>query len=466
MTEQKRLSRRLFLATLAGTGAGVALAACAQPAAAPTTAPAPKATDAPKPAATTAPAPAATTAPAPAATQAPAKAATPVTIRVGRSTGPTMAPDQLVQERFAAYSKLNPQVKFEYETVPFADYFQKLGLSLSGKTAPDTFIVNEVWAYVDANHIVPAPKEFADDVTNNFSKAATPPTYKSQVWGYPLEGGLRLVLYNKDHFKEVGIPEPGPQGCESWDQLLDWAKKLTKVQGGEISREGWMVNQPGYWIAAAEWMWMLGGEFCTGDCATWALGKEWNEAVQWWADAALTQKVANPKLAADAFSKGLASMTVEAMVSVGQLRQFSQVNFGAFMNPPKVKGGPSLHDDGPWMFVVNKAAKPEVQDEAWRFLKWLTNDENGALYAKSAFSIYRQSAIAAAKPQVDPVIGTFMDAGAKYMHPRTPKFWRLWVTRVQGPLTKVYLGEMKAEEMSTLVAKQINDDIKSGAGSL
>ncbi|MHB1134988.1 MAG: hypothetical protein ACYC4L_21670, partial [Chloroflexota bacterium] len=89
-----------------------------------------------------------------------------------------------------------------------------------------------------------------------------------------------------------------------------------------------------------------------------------------------------------------------------------------------------------------------------------------ALYAKNAFSIYRQSAIAAAKPQVDPVIATFMDAGAKFMHPRTPKYWRLWVTRVQGPLTKVYLGEMKAEEMSTLVAKQINDDIKSGAGSL
>jgi sulfonate transport system substrate-binding protein len=84
---QQRISRRGALAAVAATAAAGLLAACQQPAAAPTAKPtappAPAATTAPAPAATTAPAAAATTAPA-AATQAPAaKKLAPITIAAG-----------------------------------------------------------------------------------------------------------------------------------------------------------------------------------------------------------------------------------------------------------------------------------------------------------------------------------------------------------------------------------------------
>lgn len=76
----RRLSRRGALAAFATTAAAGLLAACQQPAAAPTAKP----TAPPPPAATTAPAPATTAAPKPAATQAPAaKKLVPITIASG-----------------------------------------------------------------------------------------------------------------------------------------------------------------------------------------------------------------------------------------------------------------------------------------------------------------------------------------------------------------------------------------------
>ena len=377
-----------------------------------------------------------------------------------------MVPDEMITAMLDKYTASNSHVKFEYEVVPFADYFNKLGLALGSGLAADTFMVNEVWAYADAKQFAPAPEVFAKDVRENFGAAGKPPDYKGNVYGYPLEGGLRMVIYNKDHFAEAGIADPANDGCEDWAQLLEWSKALTKKQGNETLQEGWKINQPGYWIAVAEWFWMAGGEFCTDECKEFKLDqKAWLDAVQWWADCALVHKVADMKFAADTFDKGQSAMTVYSLSTVGQMRKFSQINYGAFMNPPQVKGGQRWHDDGPWMYGVNAAAKPEAQEESWKFLQWLTNDENGVEMAKEYISIFRTSAIQAAMPHLDPVLTRFFEADS-HVHPRTPKYWRIWVTRVQGALTKVYLGEMSVKDSAVLVEGQINDDIKTASGSL
>jgi|GEM_PF-3582230 len=446
MDTKKYLRRRDFLRIAGGVTAGALLSACVSPAKTPTPSAAPSTPETPP-------------------TAAPQVGKAEVTIRIAQVSGPVMAPDQMITECFDAYKKANPHVKFERETAPFADYFQKLGLGLSSKTAADIFMVNEVWAYAEAGHLMPAPKEYTEDIRANFGAAAKPPDYKGNVYGYPFEGGLRLCLYNKAHFKEAGLGEP--TAAQDWNQLVDWAKALTKTKDGEITQEGWKVTQAGYWICVAEWFWTAGGEFCTGDCGEFKLDQPaWMQAVQWWADMALKHKVASTKFAADTFAKGQSSMTVDGLFSVGQLREFSQVDFGAFMIPPQTSGGQFYHDDGPWMYGVNAAAKPEVQAEAWKFLQWLTNDENGVSFSKNCISVYRQSALDRAIKEVDPIIRVFLEASRDHMHPRTPKYWRNWVTRVQGPLAKVFLGELGAEEMAKTVEQQINEDIKQGAGSL
>ena len=206
---------------------------------------------------------------------------------------------------------------------------------------------------------------------------------------------------------------------------------------------------------------------CTGDCEKMSLVQPaWIDSMQWWADMALKHNVADTKFSADTFGKGESSMTVDGNFAAGQLRQFSQVDFGVFPIPPVTEGGKSYHDDGPWMYGVNSAAKTPVQDESWKFLKWLTNDENGVEFAKSYVSIYRKSALDAAITQVDDVIRTFIEASRDSFHPRTPKYWRIWVTRVRDTMMQVFLGEMSVEEQAALAEKQINEDIASGGGSL
>src|SRR5262249_31801246 len=84
--------------------------------------------------------------------------------------------------------------------------------------------------------------------------------YKGRVYAIPTGIDDRMLFYNRKMFRDNGIAAP-PQ---SWDELLDVAKKLTKRKAdGTYERIGFIPNYGNSWLYL--YSWQNGGEFMSPD---------------------------------------------------------------------------------------------------------------------------------------------------------------------------------------------------------
>ncbi|GAG27403.1 unnamed protein product, partial [marine sediment metagenome] len=74
-------------------------------------------------------------------------------------------------------------------------------------------------------------------------------------------------------------------------------------------------------------------------------------------------------------------------------------------------------------------------------------------------------AIEVAKPKVNVVLRTYLEA-QKYVHPRTPKYWRFLVTRFPPEIQNFLLGKKSIFDAVLTAQQQINEDIETGRGRL
>lgn len=401
-----------------------------------------------------------------------------IEVRLGRPTALFMAPDQMFIEIFKQYEKDHPGVKIKYEPTPFDEYFRKIGLGLSAGTAPDIFLLNEVWRYVENDNLSPAPDKYAQDIRKDFAAATVPPTtYNGQTYGYPLEGGLRIIVYNKDMFKEAGIQiAPGEvMPAKNWEELRIMAQKVTKRSAdGRIIQEGFKVpseTSGNVVCSLASFFWSAGGEFYSPEMDRITLDQPATyKALKFWEDLAKKYKVTDPTYDLDTFAQNTCAMFIGGAYYTGHLdRDAPFINYGNFyIPPPAQEAGEGVDtnlepkfDNQPWMYVLNKASKAEVKEEAWKVMKRLTEDDLAVELAKAGVCLFRQSAIEIAIPQVNEVLRTFLEA-QKYVHPRTPKYWRYLVTRFPRQIQQMLLGKKTIFEVVMGAQGEINRDIKAG----
>lgn len=250
MEEQKKLTRRQFLALGSqATIAAMAIAACgpsATPAA--TTAPV-SATKPPAASAATAPAAAPTTA-------APAKA--PSTIEFLAWGDTTDGP---------AWEKLGPAYTAKYpgqvvKITPVADpnnnYYTKLQTMYAGGTPPNlaSFQGWEWQVYADKNLLSPVD-DFVkrDNLSGNYPQGYPSVEQsvkrKDKTYLVPLQMATMVMFYAKKNFDEAGIKYP----TDDWtfDQFVDMAKKLTNA---DKKKFGYQPN--GNWYRDIGWIVLTG----------------------------------------------------------------------------------------------------------------------------------------------------------------------------------------------------------------
>ncbi|MCL2084318.1 MAG: maltose ABC transporter substrate-binding protein [Oscillospiraceae bacterium] len=113
------------------------------------------------------------------------------------------------------FTKLYPNIEFEFEPVAHTDATQKIILDGPAGVGPDVFAIphDMLGANVSGGTVLPSPN--AGYVQNNFvSAAVTGATYGGTVYGYPMAIETYALFYNKDI-----LPEPPT----TWDEVIDFA---------------------------------------------------------------------------------------------------------------------------------------------------------------------------------------------------------------------------------------------------
>lgn len=85
--------------------------------------------------------------------------------------------------------------------------------------------------------------------------------YKGKLYCLPDDLNPLVLMYNTVHFKEAGLDPNKPPA--TWDQFLDYAKKLTKVDRWGVGIIG--ARQEGLFMRFNPWLWGAGGDYLTAD---------------------------------------------------------------------------------------------------------------------------------------------------------------------------------------------------------
>ncbi|MBI4924201.1 MAG: sugar ABC transporter substrate-binding protein [Devosia nanyangense] len=136
----------------------------------------------------------------------------------------------------AAFQASHPDIKVEYETQAFGEYFTKLQTLVAAGQAPDAFELNyesfvdyaNKGVLADLNPLIAADAGFSTSVYNSTALAAF--SQNGKQFGLVESFSNVVLFYNQDLFDKAGVAYPTAEW--TWKEELDAAQKLTDAANG------------------------------------------------------------------------------------------------------------------------------------------------------------------------------------------------------------------------------------------
>ncbi len=356
--------------------------------------------------------------------------------------------DRWLAKEIAAYEESHPGTEVSYEPVPGQEYLIKIQTAVAAGNEPDVYTLAGQWIpkFARENLIDVPPPEIQEHIREQYVSAAVDYcSYEDVVYGFPYEGGSRVVLYNKELVEEAGID----RDPESWEELALFAKKCTKFDDyGRMIQQGIAIMGPGlhddFMCQVAAFIWMNGGGFMNEDETEFMLEDPRSvEALQFFVD--LIHKYECTSLnfmtKPEAFATGRAAYHIGGPWDISNLKVLApDMELGAFLIPPKEKGGPVYVDNSPWVWVVSNNSTRKAQ--GYDFIQHIQTKEAQMHFAiEYGITPYRYDALQDPFFKNDPVQAVFAKSN-KYIHMR-PRIWWYEICRMLGLQFEMALLKMK-----------------------
>jgi multiple sugar transport system substrate-binding protein len=367
-------------------------------------------------------------------------------------------------DAIASFKAAYPGIDVKLESVP-QGYGDKLLAEFASGTAPDVFQVGDgdVPKFAAQGVFEPLDPYISGEKGNNpldtsvFVKAVSDiGKVNGKTYLLTKDFSPLVLYYNKKMFDAAGVAYPTDKW--TWDDFSAAAQKLTvKDSSGNITQ--WGVQLPDGW-GDAYWsrgIWPIiyqnGGNVISDDgkTTTGYLNSDATvQAVQWYSDLFLKDKVAPTKAdvdalaGADLFATGKVAMLWTGVWPLGDYIKNKDISIGTSQLPQGKQRGNSICWAGFGMY-----SKSQNKDAAWAFLRWIGADKGAEAFANYALTDVKPIADAQGKT-ADPYYGPVM-ADLNNVHPlpdfTNPKFGDCVATPFQAALEDYFTngGDLKTK---------------------
>lgn len=167
-------------------------------------------------------------------------------------------------ELISRFEEANPDIKVNLVDAGknYEEAAQKFNAALTGDDLPDVVVLSDVWWHNFAiNGQIADVDALADEAGIDLSTYVQPLyedyEYNGGHFALPFARSTPLFYYNKEAWEAAGLPDRGP---ESWDEMDEWAEKLTEANP-DMKAFGW-----GDAVAYLSWifqgpLWSKGGAY-------------------------------------------------------------------------------------------------------------------------------------------------------------------------------------------------------------
>lgn len=387
----------------------------------------------------------------------------PTTIRISCwESGDALEP---FQKSIDSFQKANPDIKVSLECIP-QDYGTKLLAQLAAGTGPDIFQNGDgdVAKYVQQGAVQPL-----DDYINGkdgldmnvfYPNVAKFGQVNGKTFYLTKDYSPLILFYNKKLFDEAKVEYPNENW--KWEDLATAAKKLTKADGSQ-----WGIEIPNSW-GDPTWLrgvmplvYQNGGAVISDDGKTTTghlNGPETVQAIQWYADLILKDKVAPNKPDIDAlqgvdlFQTGKVAMLWTGRWPMKDFQKNKDLNFGTTVLPAGPKGKANVLC---WAgFTINSASKNK--DTAWKFLKYIAAGDGAKEFANYALTAVKSIADSQnlAKDEFNAPVIKVLDDVKPLPEFTTPKFTDCVENQYKSAMEEVFLKGAAVQASLDNAAKQ------------
>ena len=327
-------------------------------------------------------------------------AAEPVTIEYWQYFYETKV--NLMDELIAEFQKNNSNITVVQKHFPYDSYQQKVAAAVSAGTGPDIINLYYGWVpkYVKSGTLqeLPASSFSVEKIESEFAPMVKVNKIDGKYYTIPTAVRTLGLFWNKDIFKENGLdPEKPPQTIE---ELVDMAKKTTKVVNGNLEIEG-LTFQPSGQLHA--WfrpvlLKQFGQEPISEDQKTvqWNASEGGYQAFEFLVNLAKVEKVGEKDFYTDdstAFISGKAAIHIDGSYRLGSLKsQAKDLNYGVTVLPSH--NGISTSFGSFWTNGITTNAKDGKLDASVKFLEHLTSVETMKAWTEKIGEIGAKNEIA------------------------------------------------------------------------
>lgn len=176
-------------------------------------------------------------------------------------------PDTVVEAVNAQFNDAYPNVDVQVELQQWGGIQDKLTTSLNTDATPCVAeIGNSLTAkFADAGLLADLTPVAADLGEDAWLPGLAPSgELDGERYGIPYYGGVRIVMYNKEHFAEAGVEVP-----TTLEELEAVAAALSETKGTPADGYSAFYFPGKYWYGALPFIWTTGGDIATLDGDEW-----------------------------------------------------------------------------------------------------------------------------------------------------------------------------------------------------
>jgi multiple sugar transport system substrate-binding protein len=406
---------------------------------------------------------------APAATPEPTEAPAPVTIEWWVAEWNDAIRNWIQEEFVPEFEKDNPGIKVNPTFVDWGDYLTKLTTAFAGGTAPDLSAGGSamVGTIADKNQgtVINDLVDQWGELDDFYPMAQAVIQYKGDIYGLPSDIGVQSLIWRKDLFEEIGLdPDKGPT---TWDELREYAVKLTQRDGDEFKIAGFYLPMSGYstWHRWVAFLWQAGGDILSEDGTKVIINEQPGiDALQFYVDLLMEDKVSPLSAIEQAgppiFTTGIVAMMIGDQGELSNVRQYAPDLYDkvGVLTPPlkKVRSAGVVFPD--WVFV---SSQTEHREEAFEVLTTFVSVDNNVKFNQfySTFPTRKSATAKADYISSDPL----MAASAKNIEygvswPLVPAFAKIreeLTPMIQAAVTGEKTAEQALDDFAAAVQPEL-----------